>query len=1099
MNPNSTISRLSIFLIAFSFLAGPTAYPVVTSESSPKQQDPTLFSDRSHPYVPGRIVIRYTPKNEKAIPRGRGIRQKQTEVMEVLQNNFNLPADISWRAVHEKTIELLEQKNLTEAEFINSLTKKGKKKKKQVLSTAALNQYGISRALVVELPADSTNIPALLADLNDPEKTKNLPFTIEAFPDHLIQTSWMPNDSNFASQWGLHNIGQSNGRPDADIDAPEAWDVTRGEGSVIAIIDTGVEYTHPDLAANIWANPNEIPNNNIDDDQNGFIDDIRGWDFVLQGISSCAADEDCQGRDNDPLDRAGHGTHTAGIAGAVTNNAQGIAGIAPNAKIMPLRAGYRLSNDNSLLTSSDISPAILYAIQNGATVINMSFAGHGYPSYAPEIFLADQMGVSLVAAAGNESSNYAVYPASFQPVIGVAATDRMDQRASFSSYGSFVDITAPGVEIRSTYLNGGYTNLNGTSMAAPLAAGVVALIKSVHPDWTPAQVTNALRTTADRNSPYLGWHEYFGYGRLNALRAVQATSASNAQAILEYPSDGPISGIFQFQGTAVDDNFDHFTISIQHINNLQSDDLFCSSTVQGQHRTLCEPFDTRNEDLEGHVYLHLRVYDTDGNVAEAVRVIHIDNLPPNVWNDGTSTWPRLGTETSAGLGSPLKVIGDVNGDGVEDFAVGEPGKNGIFGDQAGWLYVLSGVDKSILWIIEGDYRFGRLGQSIGAFGDLNQDGHADILVGAPGWGDLQGKVYIFSGLDGTLLRSWAGPAFDHIGFGMAMGGAGDVDQDGTPDVIIAESDARRASLVFQVYSAYVYSGASGQLLHQFRNSTGHYFMVSAVGGGFDANQDGYADLVVTRANDWIDQTFQGRLDVFSGLDGSILWTRTGEAVQDLFGNTLAIDGDLDRDGQPDLIVSSLGYDAFGYQDTGKVYVLSASGGRIIKQLLPINSNSSEGMAFGLGLSAGRDMNCDGISDIAVGTPWLNKVEIFSGFSGDRLQTISGPYENAFFGYGLALVNNAQLAGDIVIGSPFWTAPGPNAYAGRVDSTASECMFEGCVGDLNNDQTVDFNDLSILLANYGLLGGDVLMGDINHNGSVDLSDLAILLSRYGSTC
>lgn len=250
-----------------------------------------------------------------------------------------------------------------------------------------------------------------------------------AEPDSIVSTcATMPNDPSFSQLWGLHNTGQTGGTADADIDAPEAWDLATGStGVVIGVIDTGVDYTHPDLAANIWSNPVEVVNG-IDDDGNGYVDDIRGWDFYAD--------------DSNPMDENGHGTHVSGTIGAVGNNGLGVVGVNWWCSILPLRF---LSASGSGATSDAID-ALYYALglrQRGANVrvTNNSWGGSGNEQSLEDAISANGAGdILFVAAAGNNGSDNdttSFYPASYPEsnVIAVAATDSSDGMAYFSNYG----------------------------------------------------------------------------------------------------------------------------------------------------------------------------------------------------------------------------------------------------------------------------------------------------------------------------------------------------------------------------------------------------------------------------------------------------------------------------------------------------------------------------------------------------------------------------------------------------------------------------------------------------------------------------------------
>lgn len=313
---------------------------------------------------------------------------------------------------------------------------------------------------------------------------------LAAYPNYLFEINESPNDARYSEQDALQYIN-----------VEDAWQHSQGEDVVVAVIDTGVDRDHKDLAANIWKNQGEIPNNGKDDDNNGFIDDVEGYDFVRKGGFSCAWSEDCRKRDNKPDDVNGHGTHVAGIIAAVSDNRIGISGVAPKAKIMPLRAAYSVGF-SALLTSADVAEAMQYAIKNGADIINMSFAGSRLGILKDLVEEAHELGIVMVAAAGNAGRSTETYPAALEHVISVGSVEASGYRSTYSNYGNWVDIVAPGTNILSLAPKNRFETRTGTSMSTPLVAGVAALIKSKNKATVldPDEIKERLLSSAKRNA-----------------------------------------------------------------------------------------------------------------------------------------------------------------------------------------------------------------------------------------------------------------------------------------------------------------------------------------------------------------------------------------------------------------------------------------------------------------------------------------------------------------------------------------------------------------------------------------------------------------------
>ena len=324
------------------------------------------------------------------------------------------------------------------------------------------------------------------------------PDVVYAEPDYIGYPAWEPNDPAYLSgqQWSLRKIRM-----------PQAWDLSRGQGVIIAVLDTGVDVTHPELQGRL-----------------------------LPGFSYTTDDEDV-------TDRCGHGTHVTGIIAANTNNGTGIAGVAPDALILPVKVMDRYRPEYGCYGSySDFARGILYAVERGARVINMSFGGTAFSySLRDAVAYAAAQGVLLVAAAGNANSDTPFYPAYFEQVMAVAGTDGSDGRYSRSNFGDWIDIAAPATGIYSLYYDGvssTYAYMSGTSMAAPHVAAVAGLLLAQNPGRSATELRAILEGSADDlGDP--GWDPYFGHGRLNAYRALTGSSSSTPPTPTPTPTFTP--------------------------------------------------------------------------------------------------------------------------------------------------------------------------------------------------------------------------------------------------------------------------------------------------------------------------------------------------------------------------------------------------------------------------------------------------------------------------------------------------------------------------------------------------------------------------------
>lgn len=353
-----------------------------------------------------------------------------------------------------------------------------------------------------------------------------------AEPNFIAQRFMTPNDTLYSKQWNL-----------AKINASAAWDVSQGGYGPIAIVDTGIDASHSDLSGEVEP----------------------GYNFVSDST--------------DTNDDNGHGTHVAGIIAGITNNGNGVASIGFKGSLIPVK----VLDSTGTGTYGDVASGIIYAADNGAKIINLSLGGSSASqTLQSAVSYAEQKGVIIVAAAGNNGNSAAVYPADYPGVIAVSATDSNDNLASFSSYGSNIVVSAPGVGIISTYNNGGYATMSGTSMAAPEVAGLLGLALS-HSQVSTVNLLGDLEQSSDKVGPYpynsSGWNEYFGYGRIDAAKLLQligstasaptasptSTTTTNGQTIHGQPS---LQFSVDFEGTvdSVDQTRGVVTVKIQSIS-----------------------------------------------------------------------------------------------------------------------------------------------------------------------------------------------------------------------------------------------------------------------------------------------------------------------------------------------------------------------------------------------------------------------------------------------------------------------------------------------------------------------------------------------------
>jgi subtilisin family serine protease len=571
-----------------------------------------------------------------------------------------------------------------------------------------------------------------------------------------------PNDPDFGSLWGLRNTGQTvngtAGVAGVDVNVLPAWKTTRGAGQVIAVVDTGVANDQPDLAPNFWSSPGEIRGNGVDDDGNGYIDDVRGWDFVDSDGNPTAASN-------------WHGTAVAGAAAAVSNNSIGISGVAPAAKIMTVRA----LDDAMQGYVSTLADGVVYAADEGADVINLSLvtSGTGFPqALSDAVDVARARGAVVVAAAANYARNndsVPTYPCDLPQanLICVASIDQLGALSSFSDYGAAnVDVGAPGSNILSPLLSG-YEFKNGTSLATPHVSGVAALIRAIEPSLSADEVVKVIEHAAVPLSSLAG--KTSTGGRVDAAAAVAAVVPDTT--IISGPS-GPTNDptpSFSFSSSDVGSRF--------------------KCRVDSQPYGACRSPTTLSHLNDGSHTLYVRATDPAGNT---------DATPASrTFSDQTASVSVSGTTLVVTAAPGAK----------DNLAITRPSHSTLrVTDSPNGVYTGSGIHTSSGCVPSGDYtadcnatgitpmlpvlvtaadRADKVVNSTGLSSSLYGEGGADLLIGGSANDRLKGGpgADVLRGMDGNdLLRANDGASDQAINCdgGNANGHADEADLDLVP-------------------------------------------------------------------------------------------------------------------------------------------------------------------------------------------------------------------------------------------------------------------------------------------------------------------------------
>ena len=703
----------------------------------------------------------------------------------------------------------------------------------------------------VQLPADASIDKSLAAYRNNPA----VEFVQPNFYYHLLNT---PNDAQFGSLYGMQKIS-----------APLAWDLTTGSAAVVvADIDTGLRYTHEDLAANAWRNPGEIAGNGVDDDGNGFVDDYYGWDFFYNTP--------------DPYDTAGgHGTHTAGTIGAVGNNSLGVTGVNWNVKIMAIKIYSANGGDTTSAMLVNAYNYIRMMKQRGVNirVTNNSYGGCGeacgYDQATKDALDAmGNAGILNVFAAGNSNTNNDVtpfYPANYTSpsVLAVAASDSNDNKASFSSYGvTTVDVAAPGVNVLSTFANSdtSYASLSGTSMATPHTAGAATLLSAYNPALSPASLKATLMNTVDALPQWNGIVKTGG--RINVARAMQNQTVCTftvSQSTLVLP--GTAGGNFTVNVTAPSNcdysavsNFSWITVTNGNPGSGNGTVSFTVATAPNTNERVGSiliggrNFHILQGDFPPPVIIPADVLDFDGDGRTDFSAIQ-NNNGGMLWNNYTGS-NGYSAVNFGSFSDDIPVPNDFDGDGKTDIAVWR-NSNGTF-------YILRSIDNAFQAV-----QFGQTGDNPNVTQDFDGDGKADLAVTRAQNGNL--FWYVLGSRDG--FRGY------QFGTDTDKPLRGDYDGDGKADLAVYRPNGGSPANTFFIQK----SSDSGLIAAAFGTS----LTDKIVPGDYDG--DGKTDIAVWR-------TTTGVWYYLPSSDTGFRSSQFGAA------GDLPTPGDYDGDGKTDFAV-----------------------------------------------------------------------------------------------------------------------------------------------------------------------------------------------------
>jgi hypothetical protein len=853
-------------------------------------------------------------------------------------------------------------------------------------SPEALSVHGLDRIYRFHVP-EGAEIQELIT------RFAALPEVEYAEPDYIVRSFAVPIDPWFTQQWQFDQVS------DADMDGVEAWDIATGGGTILAIVDSGVDLDHVDLSGKV----------------------VAGYDLVDD--------------DGVPDDGYGHGTRVASIASADTNNNEGIAGACWDCSLMPVR----VLDSNGLGGQTRVSDGIVWAADNGARIINLSLGYYAAasPTLTSAVSYAADTGAVMITAGGNDNLPQLGVPSELAEAMTTGATDEFDRRSwpmcgdiGFgSNYSEYLDFVAPGEDIAAASMGGGYDLRCGTSFAAPLVTGLAGIMHSINPSVGREEIRHLISAGAedevgDPSEDVAGFDVYHGWGRVNMDRTLAATESSvslrvegKASTRVYLETANPVATSFDFiRGDLGSLSESSMGVELGTALCLE-DDSPDADTFGG------------NEDIDtpapGEGYFYLARFGAapgpglyGGSSRNRDRVVF------------SSAWSAESDQDGARLGLAVSSAGDVNDDGHDDVIVGAYlYDNPEMNEGAAFLYLGSptGLAATPTWSAEGNQESAFFASAVASAGDVNGDGNDDVIVGVSRYdvaGLNEGRVEVYLGTSTGLesVPDWAIDGDqDGARLGSKVGTAGDVNNDGYDDVIVAarfydagQTDEGRA---------YVYLGSAAGLedAPSWTFETDQALsQVNAVGTAGDVNGDDYDDIIVTGRRYDGGQIDEGRVWIFLGGAAGVSATPAAVLEVDVagaeFGFSAGTAGDVNGDNLDDVVVGAHLYTE-GETGEGAVFLhLGTSGGVTSSPVWSFESDQVEAH-LGQAVAGAGDIDNDGFADVVIGAADFDSTRTDEGAAWVFLGSATGlPRDPSWSGFGWQTTGlfgwSVSTAGDV---------------------------------------------------------------------------------------